>query len=134
MLVNASREFRKGNPKIHLTDDAIARIAAAYLKGEPVDGLMAVIDSKQAEANDYNISPSRYISNGETKALREIPEIVQERAALKTEEAKMDADLEKVLAQLGVQARAPPQSHTAPTTAALPPKAGHQWFCPRASQ
>src|SRR3546814_5144692 len=71
---------RKGNPKNHLTDDAIARIAAAYLKGEPVDGLMAVIDSKQAEANDYNLSPSRYISNGETKALREIPEIVKELA------------------------------------------------------
>src|SRR3546814_4545244 len=67
MLVNASREFRKGNPKNHLTDDAIARIAAAYLKGEPVTGLMSVIDSKQAEANDYNLSPSRYISNGETK-------------------------------------------------------------------
>src|SRR3546814_923132 len=84
MLVNASREFRKGNPKNHLTDDAIARIAAAYLKGEPVTGLMSVIDSKQAEANDYNLSPSRYISNGETKALREIPEIVKERSEEQT--------------------------------------------------
>src|SRR3546814_18530529 len=82
MLVNASREFRKGNPKNHLTDDAIARIAAAYLKGEPVTGLMSVIDSKQAEANDYNLSPSRYISNGETTALREIPEIVKELTPL----------------------------------------------------
>src|SRR3546814_514420 len=100
MLVNASREFRKGNPKNHLTDDAIARIAAAYLKGEPVTGLISVIDSKQAEANDYNLSPSRYISNGETKALREIPEIVKELAALKKDEANLDADLEKVLAQL----------------------------------
>src|SRR3546814_14744090 len=27
----------------HLTDDAIARIAAAYLKGEPVTGLMSEI-------------------------------------------------------------------------------------------
>src|SRR3546814_3518773 len=88
MLVNASREFRKGNPKNHLTDDAIARIAAAYLKGEPVDGLMAVIDSKQAEANDYNLSPSRYISKGETTAMGESPERGKELAALKKDEAK----------------------------------------------
>src|SRR3546814_9555817 len=75
MLVNASREFRKGNPKNHLTDDAIARIAAAYLKGEPVDGLMAVIDSKQAEANDYNLSPSRYISHGATRSAEHTSEL-----------------------------------------------------------
>lgn len=100
MLVNASREFRKGNPKNHLTDDAIKKIAAAYLKGEPEDGLVAVIDKAKAAENDYNLSPSRYISNGETKALREIPEIVKELAALKKAEAKLDADLAKVLAQL----------------------------------
>lgn len=100
MLVNASREFKKGNPKNHLTDDTIARIAAAYLKGEPVDGLVAVIDQAKAEENDYNLSPSRYISNGETKQLREIPEIVAELEALKKDEATLDAELAKVLAQL----------------------------------
>lgn len=100
MLVNASREFKKGNPKNHLTGDAIARIAAAYLKGEPEDGLVAVIDQAKAEENDYNLSPSRYISNGEAKQLREIPDIVAELDALKKDEAKLDADLAKVLAQL----------------------------------
>jgi type I restriction enzyme M protein len=100
VLVNASREFRKGNPKNHLTDDAIARIAAAYLKGEPEDGLVAVIDKTKVEENDYNLSPSRYISNGETKALREIPEIVKELATLKKTESKLDADLAKIMKAL----------------------------------
>ncbi len=100
VLVNASREFRKGNPKNHLTEEAIGRIASAWLKAEPVDGLLTVIDTKKAEEHDWNLSPSRYISNGETKALREIPEIVKELAALKKAEAKLDADLAKVLAQL----------------------------------
>src|SRR3546814_787613 len=97
MLVNASREFRKGNPKNHLTDDAIARIAAAYLKGEPVTGLMSVIDSKQAEANDYNLSPSRYIRNGATNELPGIPDIGKALAALQKDEANTDADLAKAL-------------------------------------
>lgn len=100
VLVNVSREFRKGNPKNHLTDDAVTRIASAYLKGEPLDGLVAVIDQAKAEENDYNLSPSRYLANGDAKTLREIPSIVKELAALKQEEAKLDQELAKVLAQL----------------------------------
>src|SRR3546814_20650754 len=90
---------------------------------------MSVIDSKQAEANDDNLSPSRYISNGETKAMREFPEIVKELAALKKDEANLDADLETVLAQLCVTARAPPQSRTAPMVEVIPANAGIQWPC-----
>ena len=100
VLVNASREFRKGNPKNHMPEEAIGRIAAAYLKGEPVDGLIAVIDRAKAEENDYNLSPSRYVANGDAKVMREIPELVAELAALKKEEARLDAELAKVLAQL----------------------------------
>jgi type I restriction enzyme M protein len=100
VLVNASREFRKGNPKNHLTDDAIGRIAAAYLKGEALDGLVAVIDKAKAEENDYNLSPSRYLANGDAKVMRGIPEIVAELAVLKKDEASLDKDLAKVLAQL----------------------------------
>src|SRR3546814_16535615 len=100
MLVNASREFRKGNPKNHLTDDAIARIAAAYLKGAPVTGLMSVIDSKQAQANDYNLSPSPHLSKGETKALREITANAKERAALKKDEANREQEPKQALAPI----------------------------------
>ncbi|MDP1698985.1 MAG: N-6 DNA methylase [Pseudomonas sp.] len=100
VLVNASREFKKGNPKNHLTDDAVGRIASAYLKGEPLDGLVAVIDKAMAEENDYNLSPSRYLANGDAKVMRAIPEIVAELAALKKDEAKLDQELAKVLAQL----------------------------------
>ncbi len=99
-LVNASREFIKGNPKNYLPEEALSRIAAAYLKGEAVEGLMAVIDLKRAKEEDYNLSPSRYISNGEVKTLRGIPEIVNELVALKEHEWNLDTELEKVLVQL----------------------------------
>jgi len=100
VLVNASREFKKGNPKNHMPEDAVARIAAAYLEGEPVDGLVALIDRAKAKESDYNLSPSRYLANGDAKTRREIPEIVAELAELKKEEAKLDTELAKVLAQL----------------------------------
>ena len=99
-LVNASREFKKGTPKNYLTEEAVAKIAAAYLKGEPQDGLVAVIDRDKAKENDYNLSPSRYLVSGDAKTLREIPEIVAELDTLKKEEAALDAELTKILAQL----------------------------------
>ena len=100
VLVNASREFRKGNPKNHLTDEAVARIAAAYLQGEAVDGLIAVIDKAKAVETDYNLSPSRYMANGDAKTLRAIPEIAAELIELKQAEAALDSDLRKILAAL----------------------------------
>ncbi len=99
-LINASREFKKGTPKNYLSDEAIGKIASAYLKGEPLDGLIAVIDKVRAEENDYNLSPSRYLANGDAKTLREIPEIVAELDALKKDEAALDAEITEVLKQL----------------------------------
>lgn len=101
-LVNAGREFKKGTPKNYLAEDAVAKIAKAYARGESEDGFVAVIDRKQTEDNDYNLSPSRYIANGETKELREIPDIAAELDALKKDEKAFDADIAKVLAQLEI--------------------------------
>ena len=99
--VDGSKPPACRNPENHLPDDAVARIAAAYVQGEPLDGLVAVTDRAQAEENDYHLSPSRYLANGDAHTLRgEIPEIVKELAALKQDEAKLDQDPAKVLAQL----------------------------------
>ena len=43
VLLNASRRVRKGKPKNYIPEDAIRPLAAAYLKGEPVEGEIAVI-------------------------------------------------------------------------------------------
>jgi type I restriction enzyme M protein len=43
VLLNAGRRVQKGKPKNHIPEDAIRPIATAFLKGEPVDGEIAVI-------------------------------------------------------------------------------------------
>ena len=43
MLVNASRRCKKGRPKNYIPEDDIRPLAAAFLKGEPVEGEIAVI-------------------------------------------------------------------------------------------
>ncbi len=100
VLVNATRESKKGTPKNYITEDGIHKIADAFVKGEPHEGFVAVIGREQAAENDYNLSPSRYIAVSGAQVHREIPDIVKELAALEKEAAGMEAELKKVLAQI----------------------------------
>ena len=63
VLLNASRRVKKGKPKNYVPEDAIRPLAAAYLKGEPVEGEIAIITRQQAEEADYTLSPSRWVGS-----------------------------------------------------------------------
>ena len=49
VLVNASQQFRKGTPKNYLPEDAIKKIAEGFLKAEPVEGFVGVIENEEAD-------------------------------------------------------------------------------------
>ena len=66
-LVNASRRLKKGKPKNYIPEDKSELIANAYLKGEPIDGEVAVIMQKQLKKLTIILGPSRWI--GQTKEL-----------------------------------------------------------------
>ncbi len=75
VLLNASRRVRKGRPKNFIPEDDIRPLAAAYRKGEPVEGELAVITREQAKEADYNLSPSRWVGqsvHGETASVSEL--------------------------------------------------------------
>jgi type I restriction enzyme M protein len=77
VLLNASRRFKKGRPKNYLPEEDIRPLAAIYLKGEPVEGDVAVIALEQAREADYNLSPSRWVGqNGDTE-YRSIADLVR---------------------------------------------------------
>jgi type I restriction enzyme M protein len=61
ILVNASRCVQKGRPKNFIPEFAIRPLAARYLKGDPVQGEIAIISREQAEEAEYNISPTRWV-------------------------------------------------------------------------
>src|SRR5262249_7220507 len=48
-LLNASRHFKKGKPKNYLPEDDIRALATSFLKGDPIEGEIAVITREQAE-------------------------------------------------------------------------------------
>lgn len=100
-LVNAGREFTKGNPKNYLSQAAIRKIADACLKAEPVDGFVTVISAEAAAKNDFNLSPLRYLANGmEGEPLRKIAVIAKDLEVIDNEAAAVNRELKKVLVQL----------------------------------
>ena len=100
VLLNASKRVRKGRPKNFIPEEDIRPLAAAFLKGEPVEGEVAVITREQAEQADYNLSPSRWVGPavaGEDMDLKTILDRFDEIIAA---EATVSRDLATALTPL----------------------------------
>jgi len=109
LLINASQQFAKGRPKNYLTEEHIARIAALYHEWRAEAGMSTIITSDEAARNDYNLSPSRYVStNGkEVGANGHSPLLPLEEAVVRLQEAEeeraeADRGLSQVLQKLGL--------------------------------
>jgi type I restriction enzyme M protein len=110
ILLNANREFEKGDPKNYIPDAAIERIVEAYTRPHrsqrPVRSTsedypyIRIVSREEIVKNDYNISPSRYIHTGEGEEYRPIAEIVEELRVLDEETAITNQALKEILKAL----------------------------------
>jgi len=100
-LVNASGEFRKGTPKNFIPEEAIKKIADAYHAGHDAEGFVKVITNEEAAANDYNLSPGRYVAaNGNAANSRDLPAIIAELKALDEKATQLADNLKPVFVAL----------------------------------
>ncbi|HQD65611.1 MAG TPA: N-6 DNA methylase [Casimicrobium huifangae] len=97
-LLNASKHFRKGKPKNYLPEEDIRPLAAMYLKGEPVEGELAVITTQQAEEADYNLSPSRWVAQSSAANVASVASLVKKLVQLDDEAHQLSASITKLLA------------------------------------
>jgi type I restriction enzyme M protein len=104
-LLNASREFVKGDPKNYIPDDAIIRIAETFTSWKEVEKYSRIVTDEEIakRGNDYNISPSRYIHTGEADEYRPIAEIVEELEAIEDDSRHTDALLKTILGGLATR-------------------------------
>ena len=100
VLLNASRRVRKGRPKNYVPEDDLRSLAAAFLKGDPLEAEIAVITREQAAEADYNLSPSRWVgqSDGDTEA--DIGEVLRRFESILAEEALVSSNLGEALRRL----------------------------------
>jgi type I restriction enzyme M protein len=99
-LLNASREFVKGDPKNYIPDDAILRIADAFKAWSEKEKYSRVVSREEIAKNDFNISPSRYIHTGQADEYRPITEIIDELDDLENEVRETNAALRTILNSL----------------------------------
>jgi type I restriction enzyme M protein len=100
VLLNASRRVRKGRPKNYIPEEDIRRLAAMFLKGEPVEGEVVVITREQAEEADYTLSPSRWVGQASYGDEADLQDIMERFEALVAEEVEVSTNLHSVLQKL----------------------------------
>jgi N-6 DNA Methylase len=105
VLFNARRHVKKGRPKNYIPEDAIRPLAAAYLKGEPVESEIAVITRQQAEEADYNLSPSRWVGTSGTTDAAPITSLIEELEGLNERDIALTASVLSMLRPLAKEQR-----------------------------
>lgn len=105
LLINASTEFLKGRPKNYLGKENIRRIAEAYLGWQEVEGLSKIVRVDEAVRNDYNLSPSRYVSSNNKEEVLPLDEAVVLLSEAEEERQAVDKDLNEILSKLGLDIR-----------------------------
>jgi type I restriction enzyme M protein len=103
LLVNASKQFEKGRPKNHLTDENVASLAAVYHAWEGKDALSAVITLEEATKNDFNLSPSRYVTVDGVDEVLSLEDACVLLAEAEEERDEADRELRRVLGALGLE-------------------------------
>jgi type I restriction enzyme M protein len=97
-LLNASRRVGKGQPKNYIPEEDIRPLASAFLKGEPIEGELAVITLEQAVEADYNLSPSRWVGQASSVEVRSVQDLIKELADLDRESGQISRSLSNLLA------------------------------------
>jgi type I restriction enzyme M protein len=101
LLINASKLFEKGRPKNYMTDDGIEKVREVFSDWKEEEHLSKIVRIREIAKNDYNLSPSRYVSDNGKEEVLPLEEAVT--LLKEAEEEKSDADkkLNEILNSLG---------------------------------
>lgn len=102
LLINGSKLFEKGRPKNFFPENSINQIAEIYLKWKEENGVSKIVSREEVIKNDYNLSPSRYVTtDGGDETLPLDDAVVQMREA-EEERRLADVRLKQALTSLGI--------------------------------
>ena len=102
LLINASKLFRKGKPKNHLTKKGINLIYTIYSNWKEEESISKIIHINECIKNDYSLSPSRYVSLNDEEKIIPIDEIIILLKEAEEERLIANKKLIKILEKIGV--------------------------------
>lgn len=98
VMLNASKRMRKGRPKNYIPEEEIRPLATAFIKGEPVEGEVAVVSTEQLREADYNLSPGRWVISAATNEMVSVSSALDRLRVLTEDLRKADERLFALLA------------------------------------
>ncbi|MDW3078851.1 type I restriction-modification system subunit M [Vibrio sp. 1403] len=101
LLIDASREFKKGTNQNQLTSDNIQKIVDTYKARESVEKYAYLATLEEIAENDYNLNIPRYVDTFEEEAEIDLMAVRSERLALQTELADLEVEMASYLKELG---------------------------------
>lgn len=112
VLVNAARHVRKGKPKNYIPEESLRPLATMFLKGERVEGEVAVVTQQELADADYNLSPSRWAAQADVGGSAPITGLIEKARALAEEGRRIDELVFTLLASLEHAHRQPARENT----------------------
>lgn len=100
LLINLSHLFEKGRPKNYLPESTISKAHEIYSEWKEEEGISKVITIDEAKMNDYNLSPSRYVSQNNTEEVLPLDEAIVELEEAEEERKESDRKLWEILKSL----------------------------------
>ncbi len=97
LLLNANREFAKGDPKNYIPSDAVIRIAETFRYWREAQQYSRVVPVDEIARNDFNLSPSRYVHLDREGEYRPLAELVEELVALEQDAAEAHRSMLRML-------------------------------------
>lgn len=101
LLINASKDFIKGQPKNYIPEENQKKIVETFLNWKENDKFSKIIAKEESVKNDYNLSPTRYIHTADEEVYRPIGEILEELKELEQESKEIDVELKSIFKKLG---------------------------------
>ena len=101
LFIDASREYKSGKNQNQLTEENIQKIVETYRNGENVEKYAYLASLEEIRENDYNLNIPRYVDTFEEEAEIDLMAVREERLALQTELAALEAEMEGYLKELG---------------------------------
>lgn len=102
LMINASKEFKKGRPKNYLTDEGIEKISKTFMEFKEVEKFSKIVSvSEISEKHDYNISPSRFIETDDEIEHRDIQLILNDISEITKKQEETEKELKKIFNDMG---------------------------------